>query len=500
MIDDKRVSSVHRRVATALEHCGLSGGRLVVAVSGGPDSLALLYALHHLSGEIGLKLHGAHLDHGLRGQASREDAEFTAGVFQRLGVPSTIESADVESLSRQLGLSLEAAARTVRYDFLCRVALGQNAAGVAVGHTSDDQVETVLMNIVRGAGTTGLRGMERLSYRKLAGGSVAIVRPLLQAPRRDTIAYCAALDLEPRQDETNLSTDPTRNRMRAELIPHLETYNPAIRQAILRLSSSASRDVAHLESEVRKVWDRTVSRRGESLAIDRDLFTGLSAAVQSHLLMRAVEEVVGERADLRHYHVDEMTRLMAGSAGRALDLPWGIRFSVGYTEATLGPDDLDQSWPPPIEGETPLSVPGSTQIPGWRIDAEIFESPPDPRSDTTSASPTAGASDRAGVLGPDGLCVRLSLEATGNRLWVRSRRPGDRFRPLGMSRAKKLQDFMVDARVPRPARDRVPLVVSPDGIAWVAGWRIADWAKLAESGGPELALRMTQESGGAGEG
>ncbi len=477
--EQKTIAGVNRQVRNALEQTGMAPGKLlVVAVSGGPDSLALLHAVHHLRETLDLRLHGAHLDHGLRGDASDADARFVAETFRGLGIEFALEAADVASVRRERRLSLEEAARELRYDFLARVAARCGADAVAVGHTSDDQAETVLMHILRGAGLTGLRGMEPLTRRTISGRSVALVRPLLGVARRETVDYCEALGLEPRTDESNLSTALGRNRVRLELLPLLEQYNPAIRDALVRLSRSAARDLAYMESETDKTWDWTVRVDEKMATIDRAAFSGLNPALQHYVLRRAVQASRGDVEDLEQNHVEDMARLMAGPAGRTLNLPSGMQFAVDYAEATLAPLDAERCPLPPLKGEHGLNVPGETFLPGWRVTAELLE----PQAYRKSTEEPADSST-ALLFGYDNLGGRLSL---------RSRAPGDRFQPLGMAQAKKLQDFMVDSRVPRSWRDRVPLVVSPRGIAWVVGWRIADWARVTDDG--DAMLKITFES------
>ena len=481
MARNKAVSSLHRLLRRALEQSGLAPAKLlVVAVSGGPDSLALLHALHHLREELSLELHGAHLDHGLRGEASRADAQFVADTLRGLGLPYTLEEADVASFRRRERLSLEEAAREVRYAFLARVAAEQKADAVALGHTADDQVETVLMNMIRGAGLTGLRGMTPATRRAFDGEEVTLIRPLLKASRRETEAYCYALDLVPRRDDSNRSPEATRNRIRMELLPLLEGYNPSVRDALLRLSAAAARDMDYLEGEVDVVWDQVAgldaSRDEAGVTLSRAAFSLLAPAIQSHLLRRAVLVAKGNLEAVGQNHIDGMAHLMSGAAGRSLDLPGGIRFTVGYTDATLAHPEPGPHDPPPLGGEHELSTPGETMLPGWRVLSSL------------TARLTEGGT------GANSAChlAYLDWDALGGHVWVRPRTPGDRFQPLGMAQAKKLQDFMVDSKIPRELRDRIPLVVSPRGIAWVVGWRIAEWAKPREGEARLLELRFSR--------
>ena len=477
----------------------------MVAVSGGPDSLTLLFALYHLQGELRLNLHGAHLDHGLRGEASEADASFVAETFCTLGIGFTSERADVPNFQKRHRLSMEEAAREVRYAFLARVAGEQRSDAIALGHTSDDQAETVLMNILRGSALTGLRGMEPSARRIIGGADVLLVRPLLRTSKEDTSRYCRALDLEPRQDQSNLSTQPRRNRIRMELLPMLEEYNPAVREALIRLSHSAAQQVAYLDRSVDRIWQEAVRNEQDQVTLKKDIFHRLDPAIQAHMLLRAISKVKGDLKEIQQSHIEDMVQLMGGAAGRTLHLPQGIRFSVGYAEATVSAFESDHCPLLPLEGEHPLNIPGETLVRGWRVTATMAEQRPqeavahgDGRVGLPLSEDSHGErvndQNQALEYGPDGLRALFSEEAMGSLLSMRARRPGDRFQPLGMTGQKSLKDFMVDSKIPRGWRDRVPLVVSRRGIAWVVGWRIADWAKVRVEEAGLLELMLVPET------
>jgi tRNA(Ile)-lysidine synthase len=258
-----------------------------------------------------------------------------------------------------------------------------------------------------------------------------------------------------------------------ELLPLLREFNPAIVEALVRLSRSAAQQATYLDSEVDNIWKEAVSEGHGSVSVIAGVFLKLPSALQAHLIRRAVAQVKGDVNEIEQVHVEQMARLMGGPAGRSLDLPGGIRFSTGYGRATVAAADADLCPLPPLDGEHPLKVPGETMVGGWRVVADVVERSP---GEGTSQEP--GVADSIQVSGPKALSARLGYGSLQGKLWVRPRSRGDRFQPLGMSGQKKLQDFMVDAKIPRICRDRVPLVVSPSGIAWVAGWRIADWAKV----------------------
>ena len=474
------VARLRARVRGALEDAGLArGSLLLVAVSGGPDSLALLHALHSLTPDLGLRLHGAHLDHRLRGAASDADARFVAAEFRRLGLANTCERADVAAYRRERKLSLEEAARDVRYAFLARVAERQGADAVALGHTADDQAETVLMRLLRGTGLTGLRGMSALSRRAYAGGSVALVRPLLGVTRSEVVAYCRELGLEPREDASNVSTDMLRNRVRLELIPYLETYNPSVRRALLRLARTSARDLAYVEEQVDAALPAVALQTADGVALDRGAFTRLHPAIQAHTLRRAFAMCRGGNRDLEQYHVEAMARLIQGRAGTSLNLPGGVRFLVEYERALLSLGPPDACPLPPLAGCHGLTIPGESLAGPWRVSATFAE----------EIGPHETAQPHRLADGPP-FAARLDATHVGTSAWLRARVPGERFQPLGMSHTKKIQDFMVDEKIPREWRDRVPLLVTSRGVAWVVGCRVAEWARPTQCGGRQLEVRI----------
>jgi tRNA(Ile)-lysidine synthase len=459
-------------LAAALERAGYSGSNttLVVAVSGGPDSLALLRTLVELQGSLQLKLTVAHLDHGLR-LGSAEDAQFVADLSRSEGLPFMLKRTEVRAHQVRHRLSPEEAAREVRYAFLARAAQTVGAQAVTLGHTADDQAETVLLHLIRGSGLSGLRGMRPVSAYRLAGGaSVTLFRPLLDVWREETEACCRAWGLTPREDETNRLPTVPRNYLRREVLPRLERLNPAVREALGRLARAVARDLEYLESEVERVWPSVVRELPGGLALDRQALAVLPPALQRHLLRRAYARINGDETGLEEAHVEALARLAADSTGAFFDLPRGVRLEVQRQRALLTRGRA--SCPlPALAHEHRICVPGETPLgEGWLVRAEVVAPP--------------------GVIEPGLYVASLDLDALGSPLWVRPRTPGDRFYPLGLlpgktikspvrpPRGKKLQDFMVDAHIPRSWRDRVPLLVGPRGVAWVVGWRIAHWARV----------------------
>ncbi|MEN8615134.1 tRNA lysidine(34) synthetase TilS [Dehalogenimonas sp. THU2] len=440
------------------------GDRVVVAVSGGADSVSLLHTLHNNSTELDINLHVAHLDHGLRGIESDADAEFVRDLAGRLGLPSTIEKRDVQGYRQEHRLTLEEAAREVRYAFLAEVAGNIGAVSGAVAHTRSDHVETVLLHLLRGSGLSGLVGLKEASilrYKRV--GPLRIIRPLIGVTRAEVEAYCREAGIDFRTDATNESLTPTRNRIRRKLLPDIrEDFNPRIEDALVRLSRLAADDLDFIEVEARRVVSELARVECDVDIIDKTAFSGTHPALQRGALRLMLLKALGGPKDIEAVHIEDMLDLASGEAGRAIDLPGGLVFASGYRELYLG-RDLSGLIPfPPLDGEYKLNILGVTEIPGWKITASIVDS----------------LDDLPECHGDQFAMAGIDLDMAGDDLTVRTRRPGDAFQPMGMDCPKKLKDFFIDSKVPRPWRDRVPIVVNPRQIVWVAGYRLDERVRV----------------------
>ena len=306
-----------------------AGASIIVAFSGGPDSTTLLHSLHALKDDLGLELHAAHLDHGLRPGESEADAEFVRKFVASLEAPLTIDKVDTNAFRAKHGLSIEDAARRLRYEFLSRLAVDSEADCIALGHTLDDQAETVLLHTLRGAGMDGLSAMKEMSSRVIEGRRVTLFRPMLSVSRSHVLAYCSENGLTPRLDESNLSTEFTRNRIRLDLMPRLEEYNPSIRNALARLARAASIDLEYIREEVERVAEAVVATDSHGVSIERKGFRRLHPSLGHHLLRHAVFMVKGDVNDIELEHVSRMFDMMSGVAGKSMDLPQRAVFSGG---------------------------------------------------------------------------------------------------------------------------------------------------------------------------
>ena len=448
--------------------------KLVVAVSGGPDSVCLLYILVKLRGKLNVSLHIAHLNHQLRGAESEADANYVADLARKLDLPATIEQSDVKAYQAKQRLSLEEAAREVRYTFLAQVAESIGTDRVAVGHTVDDHIETILMHLIRGSGTRGLRGLQTSSrWQSPLGHSLTVIRPLLSVSREETTNYCQQHQLKPRIDTSNLSLSPLRNRIRQQLIPLLQSYNPQVAEAVLRTARIATDDLAFLDKEAARLWDKVAREQGKAIILDKERFLELPFALQRHLLRTATEKLLGNLKDIEARHIEEIMAALNKPAGKRISLPEGLIFAIEYDKYVLSPDPANLSPFPILEAEFALKIPGKTPLPGWQAVAKII--------------------DQEKMEGKDnGFTAYFDLGKAGRQLTVRTRQPGDRFQPLGMNQPKKLNEFMIDAKIPQAWRRRIPIVCSPQHILWVVGRRIDERVKVTENTRMVLRLEMVR--------
>lgn len=459
------------------------GDRVVVGVSGGPDSVALLRWLSGFARERGFQLHIAHLDHMLRGEESAADARWVQNLAEDLGLPHTIEAIDVQAVRDEMRLSLEDAARQARYSFFAHVVKEVEARGVAVAHTADDQVETIVLHWLRGAGLAGLRGMQPVTtYRVVPGfessaADVRVVRPLLEVWRSEVESYLEENGLSARLDRSNLELDFLRNKVRQQLIPYLQSYNPRIKESVLRSAEFLGADYDFIRSNVAEVWD-SVARVGErKVTFDLTRWLELPESLQRHMLREAMCRLVGDVIGLSSVHIDSALAIIrSGRTGASVTWPRGLEVKKSYDSFLIGFCGPRREPSLSIEGQR-LEVPGGTKIYGtpWEVKAVLRSRP------CGDAQPHH---------------ADLDFERVGKHLVVRRRKPGDRFRPLGMKGEKSLQDFFVDAKVPEEERDEVPIVSSSDHVVWIVGSRIDDRVKVTPSTKDVLCLRFLKSNGG----
>jgi tRNA(Ile)-lysidine synthase len=465
------------------EQCGLTRDRpIIVGVSGGPDSLCLMSILH----KHRYRLVVAHFNHKLRPDAD-VDANIVEQTAARLNIVSVIESGDVRAFADAEKLSIEEAARIMRYRFLMEQARRFNAQAVAVGHTADDQVETVLMHFLRGAGLSGLKGMNYSTILRTFDPEIPVVRPLLDLWREETVVYCAANGFRPRHDPSNASLDFFRNRLRHLLIPTLESYNPRFREVLWRTSRSLAGDHEILVHVLDEAWKKcVVQETPDFIALDLAALQQQLVGLQRSLVRRAIERLRPDDLDINYATLERAAEFIAESHERSrLNLPGdlhmlreGLLIYVVAGDATLPVE----RWPQmPDDGNTiSLKIPGSITLSGgWKLSCERWNI-------ASLAMEQARSND-------DPFQVWLDARGISDALELRIRQDGDRFEPLGMDgHEMKISDFFINVKLPQRARDRWPLLCMGEKVIWVPGYRPAHLFRLTSSTRQALYFSMTR--------
>jgi tRNA(Ile)-lysidine synthase len=441
---------------------------VLVAVSGGPDSVCMLHALISLREELGFDVKVAHLDHRFRGAESRADAGFVADLASRLGVPAICEEENVPRFVLSHSMSKQDAARMIRYRFLVRVAKLEYCQRIATGHNADDQAETVLMRFLRGAGPDGLSGIP------VKRGE--IIRPLLGVWRDEIETYLARHDLPSRIDSSNLEPVYLRNRIRSELLPALSEYNPGIARALVNLGTIMSAAASHFEVLTDRALIEVVkSARVGQFALDLDKLSGYDEASRRYIFRRVFESLRPDLAPLPFHHVENLMNLARrGEVGVSVELPDGAQATLEHGVLVLSHGAGLRAIP-----ERELSVPGSARFEDARVrvESELLG-----RAEIPARLDDVGDDD-----------AYFDWDAIRPPLHVRGRREGDRIRPFGMDGTKSLKELMIDCKIAASFREAVPLVCDREQILWVVGLRRSAAAPVTESTQTVLALRARAE-------
>ncbi len=421
------------------------GDRIVVAVSGGADSVCLLHLLRQLATRRSLLLHVAHLNHQFRPEAA-EEAAFVASMAERWGIPATVSSQPVGALSKSLGLGKQEGARHLRYLFLKETAQAVDARWMATAHTADDQAETYVMRLLRGAGARGLASILPVRDGTILRPLLGITRAAIEAElRRNGIKWC--------EDPSNRSTVYLRNRIRHELLPMMTSYNPNVRATLCQQATLLREEDDWMTQETLRQAGNIAKVGGSEIIFPLDRFAHLHRATQRRLLRWGLDHLVQPgRLTVTFEQIERLIELTVLPPGKRMNLPAGL-------QAERQRDRLVLRW----GGDVPVNVPEPAEIPsadtapiylaGWQIHLSF----------------QAGSS--SGVGAPDPLCVAFDRDKLIFPLTLRGFQSGDRFTPTGMNGSKKLHDFFIDTKVPRRLRRTIPLLISQGRIAWIVGHR-----------------------------
>jgi tRNA(Ile)-lysidine synthase len=422
------------------------GEHVLVAVSGGADSMALLICMHDLAPRMDLKLTVAHLNHCLRGAEANEDEEFVQRASARLGWPFVSACVDVRARAAADGRNLEEAAREARYEFLRKTAARVNAGKIATGHTLNDQAETVLLRLMRGSGPGGLGGIHAVSGDRL-------IRPLIECGRAQVLEFLSRRQAEYREDATNQDLHYRRNRVRHELMPYLEKhFNPRLVETLAREASFGSAIHDFLETQASLHVERLRIPIEDGIAMPAQELFQLHPALRHQIVRRALRELLGSLRGIRSVHIEEILQLCGHrKSGKRIELPRATAAmnNLGNLELRKGKHELH------AEFRYELPLPGRCRIP--EAELEIIA--------TVLENPFSNAEPRG-----EGTYALLDLDALPATLTVRSRLPGDRY---GGSGHRKVKKMLLAARIPSAVRITIPMVVAGEAVIWIPGFKPA---------------------------
>lgn len=459
---------VHRLVRHTLRTHGMlqTGDAVLIGVSGGPDSVALVHILLALAPAHCLRFAIAHLNHCLRQDESDRDEAFVRALAEKLELPIHVEREDVRCYQKRRRLSLEEAAREVRYRFYRAVAARYGYDKIALGHHSDDNAELILMCLLRGSGPLGLSGMQPVR-------DDTIVRPLIHLRRSQIMQYVAAKKLDYIEDSSNRDSQFLRNKIRNRLIPELKAeYNPKLILALNRLAAILDAEQQMIENLIQPIFENaTAFENQDDLGLSIAQLHQQPLAVQRQLIRKAILRVKGNLQQIAFHHIEAVLRLaQKGSRGRMLDLPDRIRIHRDDDMLLVSKEKQNLRNRPGAPFLTALPAyeyrlcePGLIRIQEAALQICFTQTPKDAASDGRQAGQRI---------------VFFDLDKIQFPLVIRNFRPGDRFSPLGLSGTQKLKKFFIDHKIGRAERLRCPIVLSRDKIIWVAGYRLDDSVKI----------------------
>jgi tRNA(Ile)-lysidine synthase len=465
---------IDKVLSTIKKHKLIGCGEGVVAgVSGGPDSVCLLHVLNSLKDQLGIRLYAVHINHMLRGDEAESDAKYVEALCTGLNVPVYSVSVDVREVSLKLGVSLEEAGREVRYRELEATADRLGAAKIAVAHNKNDQAETVLMNIIRGTGLDGLKGMDYCRGR--------IVRPLLGIERNEIEEYCIQKQLNPHTDKTNLESVYTRNKIRLDLIPLIEkSFGIRVSDSIWRMTALLKDDRDFIEEAAFNAFETCAELDEKSgLSIDIRKLGTLHPAIKKRVIRASLERVKGDLKGVESIHIDKvLSQVSEGGTGSELHLPSGIRSrkSYGRLQLFMFAGEASRS-----DFSSVVSIPGVTTVENIRLKLEA------------SLEKCNNIVEEYSNIRYNSLVQFFDYEGLITGINIRNRREGDVFKPLKSNGTKKLKEFFIDNKVPRHERDKIPLITRGNEVVWVIGFKISDKFKVTENTKTVLRLECKKE-------
>lgn len=443
------------------------GDKVIVAVSGGPDSIALLHVLYKLKEELDISLYAAHINHGLRGIESDTDEEYVRIFCESLNIEFRSKRVDINQISKLKNISSESAGREVRYEFFEELMKKFSAQKVAIAHNANDQAETVLMRIMRGTGMDGLIGIRPVRDN-------IFVRPLINSTRDQIEEYCLKNNLNPRIDKTNLEAIYSRNKVRLQLIPYIqENFNKDIIQVLNRLSYTIKVDNDYLEVVSKEKYKKYCDINKEKVIISKEAFLEHESII-TRIIRLAIHNVVGNLYNFEKIHIYDIIRIQKCSTGKALNLPSNVYVSNNYGDIVIYKNKKHNI---KAKAEEYILHDGMNVIEDIRIKANVKIISMKEKLDFKANK----------------WIKYFDYDKIKGDITLRFRRDGDKFTPLGMSGTKKLKDLFIDLKIPKEQRDEIPLVCFGGNIAWITQYRVSEIFKVDEDTKNILEVKIERE-------
>ncbi|SDY58261.1 tRNA lysidine(34) synthetase TilS [Tindallia californiensis] len=433
---------------------------IVVGFSGGADSVCLLHALFQLADTYRLQIVAAHLNHNLRGMDSNEDATFAMNFARRHQITCVVKSVDIAKSAKEEGISLETAGRISRYQFFEEVAEKIGANKIALAHHQNDQAETILMNLIRGAGLEGLSGMPMVRDK--------IMRPLLHCRREQIEEYCRYWDLPYQIDQSNQETEYFRNKIRLELIPKIKKYQPNVIESIGKTSVLLEQDRQYIEEKVEEAYSEVLCYKTDKvISISPSKLLQYHPSIVSRVIRKAYMFFNTREQTISFDQVHHILSLLdQKKTEKEVQLPGEIKVLFKTDEIKIGKkEDIEKSYSEETMKEAiPLKIPGITRLVQrngyFRCEVVNIE--------------------KMKNRGKDPYCQYFDFDQLPEHIVVRNRREGDRLKPLGTNGSKKVKDFFIDQKIPVEKRNMIPLIASENEILWVVGHRISELVKITQ--------------------
>ncbi|AOR22348.1 tRNA lysidine(34) synthetase TilS [Clostridium taeniosporum] len=439
-----------------------SGDKILVAFSGGPDSLCLLNILQELKNELNIEIGAAHLNHLLRGEDAFKDEEFVINICKEKNIPCYVKRVDINKYSKENKLSSELAGRNVRYDFFDEILKKEGFNKIATAHNANDQAETIIFRLMRGTGLEGLSGIKVSRDNK-------IIRPILCLSRREVEKYIEEKDLNPRIDKTNFEKIYNRNKIRLDIIPYIQdNFNKDIVKTLNRMSLLIQKDNAFIERFSIKVYNEYCKKDNDSkiFILDKKLFKE-DEAIVTRVIRNALTDYSQSHYDFEMKHIYDILELSKKETGKIIDLPKNISVENIYGDIKISSRSKENI----IYDKREIAI-NKKEIGKEKINFSNYE---------FIMSILNNQSNKSLNLKESNLVKYFDLDKIRENVLFRTRKNGDKIIPLGMRGQKKLKDIFINMKIPKESRDLIPLICFDDEIAWIVGLKISDSFKVTNN-------------------